>query len=129
MNPAPTFVGLIETLLNKSAADGQVQLAGYHLVSRRDRRDGRKGGGVALFVKEEHRACVNLLKHSDNSERSWYLVHTAQGPLLLGLWYRPPNKGEVASVEGCREEYDELEEDALGCLLVGDLNIHNLRRG
>ena len=125
VNPAPTFVGLIETLLNKSAADGQVQLAGYHLVSRRDRRDGRKGGGVALFVKEEHRACVNLLKHSDNSERSWYLVHTAQGPLLLGLWYRPPNKGEVASVEGCREEYDELEEDALGCLLVGDLNVHN----
>ena len=118
-------MALTETLLNESAADGLVQLTGYRLVSRRDRRDGRKGGGVAFFVKEEHKNCVNLLQHSDTSERSWHLVHTAQGPVLLGLWYRPPNKGEVASVESLAQEWAELENNAVGTLLVGDLNVHN----
>ena len=83
LNPSPTFVALTETLLNKSAGDGLVQLTGYTLVSRRDRQDGRKGGGVALFVKTEHKNCVNLLQHSDTSERSWHLVHTVQGLMLF----------------------------------------------
>ena len=45
LNPQPTFVALTETLLNKATDDTKVQLTGYRLVSRRDRRDGRKGGG------------------------------------------------------------------------------------
>lgn len=125
LSTPPTFVALTETLLNESAADALVQLTGYRLVSRRDRRDGRKGGGVALFVKEEYKNCVNLLEHSETSERSWHLVHTGHGPLLLGLWYRPPSKGEVASVESLREEWEELQAKAVGCVLVGDLNVHN----
>ena len=125
LNPAPTFVALTETLLNKSAGDGLVQLTGYSLVSRRDREDGRKGGGVALFVKTEHKHCVNLLQQLDTSERSWHLIHSVQGPLLLGVWYRPPNIGEVASVDSLVEEWSELESNAMGTLLVGDLNVHN----
>ena len=50
---------------------GEPTLAGYTLVSRRDRRDGRKGGGVAFFAKNEKASSVNLLEHSEDSERSW----------------------------------------------------------
>ena len=80
---------------------------------------------MALFVKDEKQGSVNLLEHSACSERSWHLVHTSHGPLLLGLWYRPPNQGEVASVNSLEKEWAELDDSAVGALLVGDLNVHN----
>ena len=91
LNGNPTFVALTETLLEGDEQQKDTvkpQLTGYTLVSQRNRRDGRKGGGVALFVKDEHACCVNLLQHSETHERSWHLVHTSHGPLLLGVWYR-----------------------------------------
>ena len=111
-----------ETLLDESVE--QVTLAGYTLLSRRDRRDGRKGGGVLFFVKDEHKSCVNLLEHSENSERSWHLVHSSHGPLLLGLWYRPPDKGEVRSILSLEEEWGKHEDSCVGTLLFGDFNVH-----
>ena len=76
-------------------------------------------------MKEEYKDCVNLLQYSETSERAWHLVHTVHGPLLLGLWYRPPDLGEVGSVETLAEEWAELEQGAVGSLLVGDLNVHH----
>ena len=126
LDTTPTFVGLTETLLNEGTKDTEVQLTGYTLVSRRDRKDGRKGGGVALFVKNEHKSCVNLLKHSEDSERSWHLVHTGHGPVLLGLWYRPPARGEVHSISTLEAEWETLEGDCVGTVLVGDMNVHHV---
>ena len=70
-------MALTETLLDESV--GEVTLTGYTLVSRRERRDGRKGGGIVLFVKTDTKGSMNLLEHSDCSERSWHLVHTTHG--------------------------------------------------
>ena len=36
------------------------------------------------------------------AERSWHVVHSNRGPLLLGLWYRPPARGR----EGLISELD-----------------------
>ena len=118
----PTFVALNETLLDESSP---ATLEGYVLLSRRDRSDGRKGGGILLFAKEDVAASAVLLKHSEDDERSWHTVHTAQGPLLLGVWYRPSCTGEVASVERLEEEWLQHSEGALGTLVVGDLNVHH----
>jgi hypothetical protein len=52
MHQRPSLVCVNETWLDDSVAF--VLLAGYRLVSRRDRRDGRSGGGVAVFVAEEY---------------------------------------------------------------------------
>ena len=64
----PTFVTLNETLLDTSTE--YLRLPGYVLVSRRDRRDGRKGGGTAFFVHKSCAASVVLLEHSEEDERS-----------------------------------------------------------
>ena len=64
----PSFVALNETLLDESSP--QVTLEGYVLLSRRDRRDGRKGGGVLLFGKPEVATSVVFLEHSETDERS-----------------------------------------------------------
>ena len=79
----PAFVALNETKLTEETTDAELALTNYVLVSRRDRVD-RGGGGVALFVHDSAASSVVLLEHSKEDERSWHLVHTTQGPLLLG---------------------------------------------
>jgi len=43
----PSLLSLNETWLDKSV--GSITVPGYTLVSRLDRRDGRKAGGIAFF--------------------------------------------------------------------------------
>ena len=68
---------------------------------------------------------MSLLEKSELDERTWHLLHTAQGPLLLGTWYRPPSPGDTSSVERMAAEYAKHSPNVLGTLLVGDLNTHH----
>ena len=54
-------------------------------------------------------------------------MHTDTGPYLLGVWYRPPEPGETASINSFEEEWQRLSVDVLGTILVGDINVHHIR--
>ncbi|XP_053914607.1 hyccin isoform X2 [Cuculus canorus] len=94
-------------------------MLGYKLF-RRD-REGRKGGGVALYVKE----CFDTLEldyGEDRIECLWVKIRGAQkkGDFVIGVCYRPPSQEEAA---------DELFYKQLGTVskslplvLVGDFN-------
>jgi hypothetical protein len=93
---APGLVCLNETFLDASIES--ITLEGYELVARRDRDDGRKCGGVAVFANVSVKSRVTLLSKSDDSERVWVILHADTGPLLIGVWYRPPEPGEIATI-------------------------------
>ena len=42
-----------ETFLDSSVTDDAFTLGGYVLVSKRDRHDGRRGGGIICFAARE----------------------------------------------------------------------------
>ena len=67
MPSPPSLVCLHETFLNRSIED--ICLEGYQLVARRDRDDGRKCGGVAVFAEASIAERVTLLERSRTSER------------------------------------------------------------
>ena len=90
----PSIVCLNETFLDSSIED--VPLEGYSEVARRDRADGRKGGGVIVYALDSIASRVTMVEKSDLSERVWLVIHSDIGPYLLGVWYRPPDPGEVA---------------------------------
>ena len=121
----PTLVALTETLLDNTTE--HVELTGYQLVARLDRRDGRKGGGVALFSLRGNLCSVNHLADSPTHERCWSLVHTNHGPLLFCVWYRPGNNpaGETSSIRTLEEEWLQHRDSALGTVMVGDMNCHH----
>ena len=126
LNNLPHFVALTETLLEGDSSNPDTVkpvLSGYTLVSQRNRK-GRKGGGIALFVRDDMVNSVTFLKHSETYERSWHTIHSNHGPLLLGVWYRPPST-ETGSIEALYEEYGELSENCVGTVLVGDMNVHH----
>ena len=68
---------------------------------------------------------VALIATSDSAERCWLLVHAAQGPHLIGVWYRPPIPGESATIETFKTELQGLADQALVCIGIGDINIHH----
>ena len=59
-------------------------------------------------------------------ERTWHILHTTQGLFLPGTWYRPPCPGEVDSVQRMAQEWARHSTNALGIILVGDLNVHHV---
>ena len=68
---------------------------------------------------------VTLVKSSQTAKRLWLLVHAHQGPHLVGVWYRPPAAGEVATIHTFKTELNALEGISLGTIVLGDFNVRN----
>ena len=58
-------------------------------------------------------------------ERSWHIVHCDCGPVLLCVWYRPPNRGETDSIHRFESELEKYSQNTVAVLAVGDFNVHN----
>ncbi|KAK4810944.1 hypothetical protein QYF61_013352 [Mycteria americana] len=93
---------------------------GYKLF-RRDRR-GRRGGGVALYIRE----CLDSLELNDGDDRVECLWVRIRGKankagIVVGVCYRPPNQDE----ETDELFYKQLGEASrsLALVLVGDFNL------
>ena len=119
----PDFVAITETVLDKSTISPA--LYGYELISRLDRRDGRSGGGIAFFARSALAKTVVHMGDSANHERSWHTLHSDRGPILLGVWYRPPAYGETASISHLASEIQCFGKGALANIIVGDMNVHH----
>ena len=92
----PELVGITETHLDKSVP--AITLSNYTLISRLDRRDGRQGGGIAFLALASVAPTVVHIGDSVDHERSWHILHSNMGPVLLALWYRPPSYQEDLAI-------------------------------
>ena len=122
----PDFVAITETWLDKTT--GSITLTGYHCVSHLDRRFRVRTdrGGVALFARDGMEMNIVHVGDSRVDERSWHVIHADSGPILLCVWYRPPAPGEVLSIRRFEEEYVLYSRNAVSCVVVGDMNVHNI---
>ena len=78
-----------------------------------------------MFALSNREESMTLVKDSESSERLWILIHSDLGPYLVGAWYRPPVQGEMETIKSLRAEWEELSQEAVGTILVGDMNIHH----
>ncbi|KAM9649084.1 uncharacterized protein ACIBXB_011576 [Morphnus guianensis] len=90
-------------------------------VFRRDRQ-GRRGGGVALYVRE----CLDCLEFNDGDDRVgclWVRIRRKanKAGILVGVGYRPPNQDEEAD-EIFYKQPGEVSQ-SLALVLVGDFNL------
>ena len=118
----PEVVGFTETWLERR----HVELAGYRRVSQRDRQGRVRGDrcGIALFAVEAFADSVVHLADSSSDERSWHIIHADTGPILLCLWYRPPDE-DIASINRFNDELSQHSSQAVSCIVMGDLNVHH----
>ena len=68
-------------------------MEGYRLF-KRDRL-GRKGGGVALYIKKDYE-CVEINNVDDRVESIWIRIKAKANKtdVIVGVCYRPPNQDE-----------------------------------
>ncbi len=104
-----------------------VTISGFYLVGRLDRALGpKKGfGGIAVFARTSLTS-VALVEYVDDAERMWCVLHTNIGALMLGNWYRAPDE-DGSSMDKLPEELNRLRAEAIGTILLGDLNLHHQR--
>ena len=95
-----------------------------HKLFRRDRQ-GRKGGGVALYIKD----CFDVEElgvENDKVECLWVRIRgkACRGNILVGVHYRPPNQDK----EMDKAFYEQLEEVARSpaLILMGDFNFPDI---
>ncbi len=77
---SPTIVCVCETWLEPKIT--HYNIMGYVKVPRRDRSDGPNCGGVTTYCKAEY-CCIAHICDSNVAERSWHILHTHMGPILL----------------------------------------------
>ena len=73
----PSFICLTETWLTRSTA--LAVLPGYSTIIRRDRDDGRLGGGVIIFARDTLIKNVVPIYTSIIAERVWCLIYSDTG--------------------------------------------------
>ncbi|KAK4831824.1 hypothetical protein QYF61_019347 [Mycteria americana] len=113
------MVAIMETWWDDSH-NWSAAMDGYKLF-RRDRR-GRRGGGVALYVRE----CLDSLELDDGDDRVeclWVRIRgkANKADIVVGVCYRPPNQDEQTD----ELFYKQLGEASrsLALVLVGDFNL------
>lgn len=91
-----SYICLFETWLRLEVPDSMVRISGYNLV--RNDRVGRRGGGVAFYIRDSIGAVVLERLSGDSQHRkpeflTAEIIFKNARKLLLAVVYRPPNCG------------------------------------
>ncbi|GAB0209553.1 hypothetical protein GRJ2_003421000 [Grus japonensis] len=103
--------------------DWSVGMEGYRLF-RKDRQ-GRQGGGVALYINDQLE-CMDLHLGMDEelTKSLWVRIKGRAGDIIVGVCYRPPDQGDQADEALYRQIGAASCSQAL--VLMGDFNHPNI---
>jgi Endonuclease-reverse transcriptase len=117
----PDVVMLTETWTNGSISDAMIQLPGYRLEGREDRRDTHNGigGGLAFYIKDSIEILSISPELGDFNQYSSISINTRNGPLNLLLIYRPPSSNK----ENFNQLLHLLQFTSKNTIIMGDFNM------
>jgi len=114
------IIGIMETWWD-SSYEWSIGTGGHRLF-RKDRQ-GRRGGGVALYVKDQLE-CMELCLGLDEEPKEglWLEIkcRAEKGDITVGVCYRPPDQDERADEALCRQIGEDSHSKAL--VLMGNFN-------
>ena len=117
-----------ETWLNPSISGDLLCIPGFSPMFRLDRKDGRRAGGVALYVSSSLASIRrNDLEH-DDFELLFVEIKVNSLTFVCGVCYRPPNNNSVlndALLDHLQFCVDSINaRPGTFVLLLGDFNAH-----
>ena len=99
------------------------------MCHRRDRQDGRQGGGVVCYVREDQPFILIKPAEDDDVESLWLLYRQPRMPrsmshILVGVVYHPPSAKSYTTTTNIVDNVDAVvrQHPNVGTLLVGDFN-------
>lgn len=120
------LISLCETWLGKNTLDGWILLQSYNLF-RQDRTLARRGGGLAIYVKDKYNCNTTKYKHLCTSQKEievlvLELCLPATKPIIVLNCYRPPAENVDVALKQIRQILEQIPVDN-EVYLMGDLNI------
>ena len=115
------IVNANETKLDFSISSNEIHISGYDVV-RRDRcHNGRHGGGVCIFIKNN----LNFRIREDLSKVNLEFLAIEvckphSRPFLVATWYRPPNS-PLSTFSAFQDAIDMIDAENLEFYLLGDI--------
>ena len=118
---------LTETWLTADIETSSIDIHGY-VCYRCDRSDGRQGGGVACYVREDQP--FSLIQPTDrNAESLWILYRQPHMPrsmshILFSVVYHPPNANHHVTSNHIVDNVDAVirQHPNAGIMITGDFN-------
>ena len=101
----------------------ELEIEGYSLFHKD--RAGRKGGGVALYIRDGVKCIINnSIKVDNDTESLWVEAMGSKGKLIIGVLYRPPNLSREDG-EPLLREISRASRYSNVCIM-GDFNFRNI---
>ena len=112
-----------ETKLDLTISDQEVCLPGFEII-RRDRKvNGRKGGGVCLYVRSNINYKIRYDLQSEILENLMVEITKPRSKsILVSTWYRPPDS-PVSHFAEFETMIGALDAENLEYFLLGDINV------
>ncbi|CAM5117140.1 unnamed protein product [Natator depressus] len=117
------MIGITETWWDNSH-DWSTVMDGYKLF-RKDTQ-GRKGGGVALYVREQYDCSELQYETAEKPECLWIKFRSVsnKSDVVVGVCYRPPDQGDEVDEAFFRQLAEATRSHAL--VLMGDFNFPDI---
>ena len=116
------IVLLSETWLHSLILDESVSLDGY-TVFRNDREQGRRGGGVLIYVKSNIRCSVIKNLPANNSEQLWLSFSINKVISCIGVIYRVPQYSTIEFIQNLDDVLSILSPKYDNIYCGGDFNM------
>lgn len=123
----PTIIALTETWLNNDSSGTAFKLLGYQPIIESHRKSGRKGGGVALYIKEGIKYCV-VTPITDIEILIVGIIPSGMEKLYLLVNYCSPSANKKVFLSKLEDELDNLPVLAKK-IACGDFNIDTMKKG
>ena len=120
------ILAINETKLDASIHSNEVNLPGYEII-RKDRCiNGRHGGGVYMYLRNNLNFSIREDLMNDKLECLIIEISKPRSmPFLVGTWYRPPNSPrELLNL--FEDTIDRIDAENSELYLLGDLNCNLL---
>lgn len=118
-------VGITETWLNEEVLDSEISMSGFRLF-RKDRKsvDKKRGGGVALYIKESIPVVLNERLIRKDIEGIWCDLYGSKNVYItVGVVYRPP----LVSEQYTKNMIEQFKSAIINkTVIMGDLNYPNI---
>lgn len=120
-----SIVAITETWLSPAIDSQLLEIPGYHII-RKDRSDGRRGGGVAIYIQQCYSCTFLTLTENCHCEQLWIRLKVNSLSLAFGVIYRPPYTNVTEFISNLENNLHEVFVGYDWVLCAGDFNINIL---
>lgn len=121
----PDIIGVVETWLNDSVFDSEINIENYHLV-RKDRKNDlkSKGGGIIMYIKNEIPFVNATTDYCSNVDHLWLKILCKNcKPINIGIFYKPPDSNDEHT-KFLIENMSKFK--TANTILIGDFNYSDI---